>query len=69
MVGDKTMKQNNEIYIPISQIVTPKLTIYESLIVYLKEQQEFTYREIGDLLKRDERNIWTVYHRALKKRD
>ena len=63
------MKQNNEIYIPISQIVTPKLTIYESLIVYLKEQQEFTYREIGDLLKRDERNIWTVYHRALKKRD
>ena len=63
------MGQNNEIYIPISQIVRPNLTIYESLVVYLKEQQELTFREIGNLIKRDERNIWTVYHRALKKRD
>ena len=65
----KIMGQNNEVYIPISQIVRPNLTIYESLVVYLKEQQELTFREIGNLIKRDERNIWTVYHRALKKRD
>lgn len=44
-----------------------KLTIFESLVKYLKEEKSFNYHEISLLLNRDERNIWTIYKNALKK--
>ncbi len=47
-------------------IFTHNLTILEAAIYYLKEQQ-LMYREIGDILHRDERNVWTIYSRAVKK--
>ncbi|MEK6936837.1 MAG: hypothetical protein AABW58_02080 [Nanoarchaeota archaeon] len=43
------------------------LTIFESLVKYLKEEKSFNFHEISLLLDRDERNIWTVYKNALKK--
>ncbi len=60
--------KRSELKIPISQLVRSNLTIYESLVVHLKERKKLSYREIGILLHRDERNIWTVYHRAVEKR-
>ena len=44
-----------------------KLTIFESIVKYLKEEKAFSFHEISLILNRDERNIWTVYKNALKK--
>ena len=53
--------------IPVSSL-GPKLSILESTVVYLKTQFNLSYRKISQLLKRNERTVWTVYNRAQKKR-
>ena len=60
-------KLPNKLYLDFSIFRNTKLTIFESLIKYLKEEKQFTYRKIGLILGRDERNIWTVYNRARRK--
>ena len=46
-----------------------RLKVLEVLVEYLKENHNLNYHEIAILLNRDDRTIWTVYQRALKKRD
>ena len=55
--------------IPFSIFRSPKLTVFEALVKYLKEECHLSYREISRLLNRDERNIWTVYNRAKRKNE
>jgi DNA-directed RNA polymerase specialized sigma24 family protein len=40
----------------------------ESVVFYMKKSLDMTYHEIAVALNRDDRTIWTVYNRALKKR-
>ena len=54
-------------WIPASIFADAKLSALESIVVYLKEEFLLNYHEIGVLLKRDDRTIWTVYQRARKK--
>jgi len=56
-----------KIYLPM-KIFNNKLTILESVVVYLKKEG-LKYSEIAGLLKRDKSNIWTIYYRAAKKND
>lgn len=44
-----------------------KLTVFEALVRHLKDDLGMSFHEIGELLDRDERNIWTVYNRSKKK--
>jgi len=44
-----------------------KLSILESIVSYLRNSKKLTYHEIGVLLKRDDRTIWTCNFRANKK--
>lgn len=44
------------------------LKVLEVLVEFLKEVKGLNYHDIGLLLNRDERTIWTVYSRAKKKR-
>jgi hypothetical protein len=60
---------SREIIIPSSVFRDRSLSIMEVLVVYLKEDRAFTYREIGQLLQRNERTIWTIYSRAGKKKE
>jgi hypothetical protein len=53
--------------IPISVFKETRLTPFELIVWYLKETKKLSYAEIGRLLNRDERNIWTVYQIAKKK--
>ncbi|MEM3075127.1 MAG: hypothetical protein QW727_04275, partial [Candidatus Pacearchaeota archaeon] len=53
-------------YIPLSHLIKENLTVLESAILYLKNK-EFSFKEIADLLHRDQRNIWTIYSRIKKK--
>ena len=41
----------------------------ESVVFYMKDSLEMTYHEIAVSLNRDDRTIWTVYNRALKKKN
>jgi len=58
--------QETEILLPISIFRNRNLTILESVIIYLKSRG-LKYNEIARLLNRDQRNIWIIYSRALKK--
>lgn len=55
--------------IPISIFRNLHLSILENLTTYLKDRLSLTYHQISILLNRDDRTIWTVYHRALKKNE
>ena len=54
--------------IPIRILRDRSLSVLETIVEFLKENKELSFHEIGVLLNRDERNIWTVYNRAKKKR-
>ena len=58
----------SEIFVPISIFSNRKLSALEVLVVFLKEVSKLRYNEIARLLKKDQRNIWTVYNRTIKKR-
>lgn len=55
-----------ELSIPVS-CFNDKLSILESVVKFLKEEQDCNYHKIGDLLERDERNVWTTYNNSQKK--
>ena len=59
--------RKKDITIPLKIFRDRKLSILEHITRYLKEDFGMTYHEIAELLKRDDRTIWTVYDRALKK--
>jgi len=44
------------------------LSVLEVMVEYLKEKEGLSYHEIASLTNRDDRTIWTVYHRAKIKR-
>jgi hypothetical protein len=57
-----------DIVIPTTIFCDRSLSFLEALVEYLKRQLNLSYHEIAMLTNRDERNIWTLYHRAEKKR-
>jgi hypothetical protein len=63
----KILKNESEQLIPVSIFNKPKLSPFEAIVKYLKEEKGLNYHQIGEILNRDERNIWTVYNRAKKK--
>ena len=52
--------------IPIT-IFNDKLTTLESVVKFLKENRVKSYKEIADSINRDERNIWSIYNKSIKK--
>lgn len=52
---------------PLSILSDRRLSVLESIVLYLKEEFELSYHKTAVLLKRDDRTIWTVYQRAKKK--
>lgn len=59
---------SSEILIPSTIFCDRSLSFLESLVEYLKDQIKLSYHDISVLTNRDERNIWTLYDRASKKR-
>jgi len=54
--------------IPISAFSDHKLTVFESVVVYLKDVKKMRGSEIAKLLGKEPANVWAVYKRALKKK-
>jgi len=53
--------------IPIEILQNKKLSVAEHIVKHIKETYNLNYHEIAILMKRDERTIWTLYNRAIKR--
>ncbi len=58
----------SEIIIPISIFKGRKLSVLESIAVYLKDNCSLSFHQIAVLLNRNDRTIWTVYNRGKNKK-
>jgi DNA-directed RNA polymerase specialized sigma24 family protein len=58
--------KETKMFLSLSVFKDRKLTILESIIVYLREKG-LRYSEIAELVNRDQRNIWTIYSKTIKK--
>ena len=56
--------KSSEHDLPISILADRKFSVNEVLIKYLREKSCLRFSEIGKLIERDQRTVWTVYNRA-----
>ena len=64
----KRIKKRTSYDIPSAILKDRVVSGQEAILEFLKEKKGLTYREIGVLLNRDERNIRNVYLNAKEKR-
>jgi len=64
----EVVEVHSNVMLPTYIFRNTSLSVLEAIVDYLKEHQGLSLREIAMLLDRDERNVWTVYSRALKKK-
>lgn len=53
--------------IPVSAFSDKRLSVFECLIRYLKEQKQMKNIKIAKMLGKHTANVWSVYNRAVKK--
>jgi len=53
--------------LPVSVIADKKLSVLEGIVYYLKQTYMLSYHDTALILRRNDRTVWTVYQRALKK--
>lgn len=58
----------SEYEIPVEVLKDRTLSVSESLVTFLKKKYELKNSEIARILHKDDRNIWTLYARAKKKK-
>lgn len=56
-----------DVFVPISILLDRHCAVLESIAFYLREKRGFSFREIGSMLGRNDRTVWTAYSRAKKK--
>jgi len=56
-----------DVLVPCSVFKDRRMSLFEALVKYLRENEKLSFKEISVLLNRDTRNIWTVYNRGKKK--
>ena len=54
-------------YIPLSEFLRPGLTCFESIVLGLHEEYEFSFHKIAGIFGRDYQTVWTTYRRAQQK--
>ena len=67
-IKPKKETEKKEVLIPLLVFQDRTISVFESMIKYLKEELNLRYHEIAVLLNRNDRTIWTVYNRAAKKK-
>ena len=66
---EKLPVKESRFFIPVSAIADRKFSVLESVVSYLKGNFNLRYCQIAALLNRDERNIWAVYSKYVKKKN
>ena len=57
----------SEYTFPVSVVKHKELSVLEAITFYLKNTYALSFHNIAVLLGRDDRTIWTVYNRAMRK--
>ena len=65
---EKFVEEISPYSIPVMILKDRKLSVLENVASYLKDTFGLTYHKIAVLMNRNDRTIWTVYQRAIKKR-
>lgn len=65
---EKLVVKESRYFVPVNVFVNRKLSVLEAIVSYLRERYKLRYSEIAVLLNRDERNVWSVYQRKLRKK-
>lgn len=68
-LANKSRKKRlpSKFYIDLNIFRNTNLSPSEAIVMFLKDSEKLSFREISKILERDERNIWTLYNRARKK--
>lgn len=61
MSSDKSM-------MPVEAFAERKLSVLQSVVKYLKENLEYSNKQIADILNKDSRSIWDAYEKAKTRR-
>ncbi|MFH1409531.1 MAG: hypothetical protein ABIH34_06480 [Nanoarchaeota archaeon] len=61
------IREGDEFFIPVKIFENRNLGPLEAICIFLKDTLRMSYRDIGKMLKRNERTIWTAYHQGKKK--
>lgn len=64
----KEQKQKENVpAMPLSLLSNRKLGSLEIVVKFMKENLSLSFSEISSIIKRDQRTIWTTYHKAISK--
>ena len=58
---------DERVNVPVEIFSNRKLSVLESISMFLKEKHSMRYHDIAKILGKDDRTIWTVVNRAKKK--
>ena len=61
-------ESGHQILLPSTIFCDRRFTALEATAIYLKEEHKLGFSEIGRLLARSRKTIWTVYQRSVAKR-
>jgi len=62
------LEKESEIELTIpATIFNKNLTILESSVKFLKEENNLNFKQISNILNRDQRNIWQIYNKSKQK--
>ncbi len=62
-----SIKEKTSLDIPIAIFDNDKLSIFEALAKYMKENLHLRFVMIGSMLKRSDKTIWTTYSKVRQK--
>jgi len=66
----KEQKQKENVpAMPLLILSNRKLGILEIVVKFMKENLTLSFSEISSIIKRDQRTIWTTYHKAISKHE
>ncbi|MBU0757144.1 MAG: hypothetical protein KKF44_03710 [Nanoarchaeota archaeon] len=66
-VPDKITVTDSNYMVPLDFLSDRKYTIFELIVKFMIKNYSLKYSETANILHRDDRTIWTVYSRAMKK--
>jgi len=64
---DKLQHKTSRFDIPVRVLREKDKSVLEAIVAYLKDVSGLSFHKIALLLNRDDRTIWTVYNRTLRK--
>lgn len=60
--------KESEIEIPLAVFRERKLSVFETIVWFLKHNYNLKLSNIARYLNRDQRNVWAIYQKAIQKR-